>query len=647
MPDTSLTEKSRFDQIYGYIVVLFSYGLCAMHLLNLLPVIHINNFAFVTLNFMFGMLLCFFIYDWKGKDTGWSCWWKKLIDMVLAAGVVFVAVYIAGDVDTFQTRIQISATGLDMLVGLVAMVAVLEACRRMTGLALPIIALVGVAYALFGNLLPGALAHKAYSVNRVARSIISNQGILGSAMSTVANTVFAFLMFGAFLNACGANDIFRDLSIALAGKKRGGPAKMAVVASCIFGTISGSPISNVASTGAFTIPLMKRTGYKKEFAGAVEAVASTGGQIMPPIMGAAAFLLAEFTGISYSTVCLAALVPALMYYLNLFLVIDCTALKEQLMGLAPEDIPPLKPVLKRSAKLIVPVIVLLLSLLVWGKTAARSAFYATLAVIICDLLDREDRFNLKKLHRGIMETARSSVVIYAACGCAGIITSMLSLTGLGLAFSNFIFKLGGSNLFLALFFAMVVSIILGMGLPTTVAYIVTATAMSSAFTKMGLPTLSSHMFLLYFASMSNITPPVAIAAYTGAAIADASPMKVGIQSVKLGIVGFIVPYIFIYNSQLLSWDFSTPYLAFDTCITLLSACLVAFPLAYGVVGFTSRKLPVWLRAGYLGLAVLLILPYWYINIPAAVVTVALIVRTVRAERKYERTFMRKAAPEQA
>ena len=639
MENKFLQNQSKLQRAYFIGISVLCYVMCVMHIINFIPQIHIKNFAFVALNYMFGMLMCYLCYNFRGKAETLGTVWKKIPDFILAACAVFVCFYIARDVDTFLTRIQLNATSLDMIVGLIASVTVLEACRRLTGPALPLIALLSTFYALFGNYLPGILHNKGYSLNRVARSIISNQGIMGSAMSTVANTVFAFLLFGAFLNACGANDIFRDLSIALAGKKRGGPAKMAVVASCIFGTISGSPISNVASTGAFTIPLMKKTGYKKEFAGAVEAVASTGGQIMPPVMGAAAFLLAEFTGISYAVVCWAALIPALMYYLCLLNVIDCEALKMQLLGLKGDDLPELKSVLKRSAKLIVPIIVLLFSLLALGKTASRSAAYATISIVICDLFDSKDRFNLKKLANAFKEAARSSATIIAACGCAGIITSMLSLTGLGLAFSNFIFQLGESNLLLSLIFAMIVSIILGMGLPTTVAYIVTATSMSGAFTKMGLPPLSSHMFLLYFACMSNITPPVAIAAYTGAAIAEASPLKVGIQSVKLGIIGFVVPFFFIYNPLILSWDFSTPFAAFDTLVTIVAAILLAWPLAYGVSGFTDHKLSFVMRAVYVLLALALIVPYWYINLPAIVLTVLLVVRVTRAEKIYEQTFM--------
>lgn len=637
--ENNLSRQSGCRRIYFTAVAVLCYLMCVMHIVNFVPQIHINNFAFVSLNYMFGMLTCFLFYNFRGKQDSLGNIWMKIPDFILAACSVFVCVYIVRDVDTFLTRIQISATSMDMVVGLIATVTVLEACRRLTGPSLPIISLISIFYALFGSYLPGVLHNKGYSLNRVARSIISNQGIMGSAMSTVANTVFAFLLFGAFLNACGANDIFRDLSIALAGKKRGGPAKMAVVASCIFGTISGSPISNVASTGAFTIPLMKKTGYKKEFAGAVEAVASTGGQIMPPVMGAAAFLLAEFTGISYAVVCWAALIPALMYYLCLLNVIDCEALKRQLLGLQGDDLPELMPVLKRSAKLIIPIIVLLCSLLVFGKTAARSAVYATVSIVVCDLLDSNNRFNLKKLARAFEEAARSSATIIAACGCAGIITSMLSVTGLGIAFSNFIFQLGNSNLFLSLIFAMIVSIILGMGLPTSVAYIVTATSMSGAFTKMGLSPLPAHMFLLYFACMSNITPPVAIAAYTGAAIADASPLKVGIQSVKLGIIGFIVPFFFIYNPQILTWDFSTPFSTFDTLVTITSAILLAWPLAYGVNGFTDHKLSVPTRLAYAALSLALIVPFWYVNLPAEILTVYLIVRVTRAEKIYEQKFM--------
>ena len=643
MDNEAVQSTSMWQKIYFTAISVLCYIMCIMHIANFIPQVYIKNYSLVAFTYVFGMMMCYLIYNFRGKAAYWDSWKTKLPDLLLTAGAIFVCFYVSYDVDAFLTRIQLRATGLDMVVGIIATITVLEACRRLTGPALPVIALITILYALLGNFLPGPLQIKGYSLNRVMRSIIGSQGILGSAMTTVTNTVFAFLLFGAFLNVCGANDIFRDLSIALAGKKRGGPAKMAVIASCIFGTISGSPSSNVASTGAFTIPLMKKTGYRKEFAGAVEAVASTGGQIMPPVMGAAAFLLAEFTGISYAEVCLAALVPALMYYVCRFKVIDCEALRLRLMGLSDEEIPPLGRVLKKSAKLLIPILVLLLAMLAFGRTAARSAFYAAISVIICDLFDKEDRFSFKKLLRGFEETAKGSATILAACGCAGIITAMLSLTGLGLTFSNFIFQLGNNHLLLSLIFAMIVSIILGMGVPTTVAYIVTATSMSAAFTRMGLPTLSSHMFLLYFACMSNITPPVAIAAYTGAALAGASPMKVGLLSVRLGIVGFIVPYIFIYNPLLLGWDFSSVAAAADTIQTLIAAVMVAWPFAYCMSGFTYKKLSIIERLLYGLLGFMLVIPYWYINVPFMIITAYFMYTNSKKQKEYEKNFMATAA----
>ena len=267
-------------------------------------------------------------------------------------------------------------------------------------------------------------------------------------LSVSANTVFIYLLFGAFLTACGADTIFRDLSITLAGSKRGGPAKIAVIASGIFGTISGSAVANVVSTGTFTIPLMKKVGYRKEFAGAVEAVASTGGQLMPPVMGAAAFLLSEFIGVSYASVCVAAAIPAFLYYIFVFIVVDAEALKYDLRGVDKKDIPALLPVLKRSAKLIIPVLVLILSLLVFHFSPVRSAIYAMIAVVVLSLLDKKDRFSLSKLTNAFLQASQGSAQIVSACAASGIVIGMLSLTGLGLKFSNLIFALGGTNLLL-------------------------------------------------------------------------------------------------------------------------------------------------------------------------------------------------------
>jgi TRAP transporter 4TM/12TM fusion protein len=458
-------------------------------------------------------------------------------------------------------------------------------------------------------------------------------------LSVSANTVFIYLLFGAFLSACGADTIFRDLSITLAGGKRGGPAKIAIIASGIFGTISGSAVANVVSTGTFTIPLMKKVGYRKEFAGAVEAVASTGGQLMPPVMGAAAFLLSEFIGVSYASVCVAAAIPAFLYYIFIFIVVDAEALKHDLRGVDKKDIPALLPVLKRSAKLIIPVLVLILSLLVFHFSPVRSAIYAMATVIILSLLDKEDRFSFSKLSSAFVQAAQGSAQIASACAASGIVIGMLSLTGLGLKFSNLIFALGGTNLFLCLLFSMVIAIILGMGLPTTAAYIITATTIGPALINLGLPPLSAHLFLFYFAAISCITPPVAVASYAGAALAEASPGKVGWEAVRLGFVAFLIPFAFVLSPALIHLDFSSAIKSIESLVNVATTLFAGMPFAYAIQGYAYGKINIILRLALFGFGIAMITPFMHLSVPAALLVAAYFL--IKRRSYYSKTILSK------
>ena len=599
-------QEKKSDRIYRFIISALCFAMCTVQIVNVIYPFFISS-EFFVIHFMFGMLMCYLVYDYKGKKRYFYSP-AKIFDIILALGVAAVAIYILRDIDAFLLRMDLVASPTDIVMGAICTVIVLEGCRRLTGPSLPAIALITILYALFGKYLPGLIGHKGYSFTRVIKTIFSQQGIFGMPIGVSANTVFLFLLFGAFLNVCGADLIFRDLSTALAGRKRGGPAKIAIIASAIFGTISGSSVANVVSTGTFTIPMMKRCGYRPVFAGAVEAVASTGGQIMPPIMGAAAFILAEMTGIGYGTVCVAAAIPAFLYYISVFIMVDVEALKNDLLGMDEKDIPLLIPVLKRSAKLIIPVVVLIVTLVVFNITPMRCALYAMAAVVLCALFDKNDRFSFKHLKNAFCQAAIGSAQIVAACAASGIVIAMLSLTGLGLKFSNFILTLGGSNLVLCLVFSMLVSIILGMGLPTTAAYIITATTIAPSLLKLGLPPLCAHLFLFYFASLSCITPPVALASYAAAGICKAPPMKVSMEAVKIGIVAFLVPYAFIYNPSILTYDFSSPYMILDTIVTFVCCIVDALPISYVVQGYHYRPIRLYERALFLVIAIGLIWP---------------------------------------
>lgn len=631
-PDVRTSEKKP----YRYFVIVVCSLMSILQVANVIYPFFISS-QFFVLHFMFGMLLCYLVYDYKGKKSYLSGW-SKVIDLLLAAATVFIACYILKDIDAFLLRMDLSASRTDIILGAICTILVLEGCRRLTGPSLPIIAIITILYALFGKYLPGLLGHRGYSFSRIIKAVFSQQGIFGMPIGVSANTVFLFLLFGAFLNVCGADSIFRDLSTALAGRQRGGPAKIAIIASGIFGTISGSSVANVVSTGTFTIPLMKRTGYRPEFAGAVEAVASTGGQLMPPIMGAAAFILAEMTGISYGTVCISAAIPAFLYYIALFVMVDVEAIKLNLHGMDEKDIPAIGPVIKRSAKLIIPVIVLVVTLVVFNITPMRCALYAIASLILCALFDKQDRFSLRHLRDAFCQAAIGSAQIVSACAASGVVIAMLSLTGLGLKFSNFILKIGGDNLIICLVFAMLVSIILGMGLPTTAAYIITATTIAPSLLKLGLTPMCAHLFLFYFASLSCITPPVAIASYAGAALAEASPSRVGWEAVRLGIVAFLIPYAFCMNPAVIVLDFSTAIVAVKTIASALLTLLAGWPIAWLVQGHTYRKVNLLYRLLFLACALALIVPELWVEIPAAAVVIAVYYFHSRQFKKQQSTL---------
>lgn len=577
--------------------------------------LHVGNFTFFTLpsikfyayHVMIGLVLIFLYYPLAKPNVqsdGLRTTMYRVIDWIIIALVLVVSLYVILNFENYSQDMQNNIITNEIYVlGMIITLIVLEASRRVLGLILPIIAIIAIIYALIGSHIPGLFGNRGYSLRRVVLALFSDRGIYGVPTGTSASNVYLFLMFAAYLNVSGADVIFQDIAIALAGKKRGGPAKMAVFASALFGTISGSCVANVVSTGAFTIPLMKRNGYPKATAGAVEAVASTGGQIMPPIMGAAAFVLADVAGIQYALVCIGATIPALMYYVCLFKMVDLEAVKYNLKGLDPSDLPDLKTSLARGIKLFVPVAVLLIFLLGLNATPMRAAIYATLAIIIMGAFDRKDRLDINGLIKGALASGRSLCAVLSACATSGIVVGIFSLTGLGLKFSNFIVQMGNSSLILSLVLSMVVCAILGMGLPTTAAYIVCATAIAPALTKLGLPILSAHLFLLYFASISAITPPVAVASYAAAGIADENPMKVSMAAFKLGITGFILPFAFAFNPDYLVIGFNL-----TTLVTLISAVVVSFSVAIALQGYVEGKISLLERALYLVIASVAITP---------------------------------------
>ena len=578
-------------------------------------IIHVGNYTTFTMpsilfyawHLLIGLVLIF-LYKPLGGSKELSPGMRTLcrvVDWVLIALTAVVSFYVIFNFETYTTTMQNNMMTKELYVfGIIITLLVLEAGRRMLGNVLPIIAIVAIIYALTGDKIPGLFGHRGYSMQRVVLSIFSDRGVYGTPIGTSATNVYLFLLFAAFLSVSGADIIFQNIAIAAAGRKRGGPAKMAVIASAFFGTISGSCVANVVSTGAFTIPLMKRNGYPKKFAGAVEAAASTGGQIMPPIMGAAAFVLSDVAGVPYAEVCIAAILPALMYYICLVKMVDLEAVKHNLAGLSEDEVPNLKESLARGMKLFIPVGVLLFMMLGMKTTPMKAAIFATAAILVTGVLDSKDRMTVKGVVDGAVAAGKSLCSVVAACSTAGIVVAVFSLTGLGLKFSNFIVQLGSNSLIPSLILAMLVCAILGMGLPTTAAYIVCATAIAPALTGLGLPILAAHLFLLYFASISAITPPVAVASYAAAGIAEENPMKVGLQAVKLGITGFILPFAFALNPDYITFGWNL-----QTLLTWISGMVVCYSLAIMLQGYVESRITVLERLAYLAVIVLAITPY--------------------------------------
>jgi len=441
---------------------------------------------------------------------------------------------------------------IDIVFCVIMIAMLLIATKHLLGWPLPIIASVCLLYIAVGKYLPAPLNHRGYSLSRVTSYMfLQSDGIWGSPIATSATIIAIFILFGAFLKHSGATTFFTNLSLGAFGHIRGGPAKVAIVASCLFGSISGSAVANVAGTGCFTIPLMKKTGYEAHFAGAVEAVASSGGQFMPPVMGAAAFMIAEMTGTPYIQIAGAALIPAILYYLALFIQVDLEAVRVGLVGIPKEELPNPKEVFKKGWYLLLPLIMLLFLLIVVKWSALKAGFWSIVAIILISMVNKETRIDFKKFLKALEEGALGMLEVACACGIAGIVVGTFGLTGLGLKFSNFLVALSGGHLPVLLVLTMIASLILGMGMATLPAYLILAVLVAPALSQMGVSLLAAHLFIFYFGIISAITPPVAVASYTAAGIAQCSPNKVGFTAWRLGLSAFLLPYMFVFGPPLI------------------------------------------------------------------------------------------------
>lgn len=495
---------------------------------------------------------------------------------------------------------------IDLLFGVAVIILVLEATRRVSGNALPILGLIFIGYALLGGDLPGVLSHKGYSWREIVDFLIySQEGLYGMPLGVSATFVALFILFGATLEVTGCGKWFIDIAYALAGHTRSGPAMTAVVSSAVMGTISGVGVANVVTTGAFTIPLMKSCGYKPPFAGAVEATASTGGQIMPPVMGAAAFIMAEMMGVPYGAVALAALIPAIMYYAACGVQVHLEACRLGMKGLPKEELPPLGATFMAGIVYLIPIAVLIWALVIKFYTATLSALYGMAAVLLVSFLFKRKKEGLTVFHliRALETGAKNMLPVATACSTAGLIIGIVLKTGLALKFTALLINMAGGQLFFVLLLTMICCIFLGMGLPTSASYIITATLGVPALIKLGVSPMAANLFVLYFACLSAITPPVALAAYAASGIANASPMQTGLQATKLGIAGFVVPFMFVYGPSLLM-EGSLP----EIILASFTAIIGTIFLAIGVEGYLFEKLRYWERTVFIAAALTLVKP---------------------------------------
>ncbi|HZG85324.1 TRAP transporter permease [Paenibacillus sp.] len=525
-------------------------------------------------------------------------------DFALAGIAVAAAGYWVYNFDALLQRIG-NYSPLDYFVGAVVIILILEAARRVVGIPIVVIATLFLLYAMFGDYLGGFLQHRGYSWERVVSQMyFTTEGIFGTPLQVSAKYIFLFLLFGAFLERTGVGAYFNELSLAIAGRRVGGPAKVAVFSSALQGTISGSSVANVVTSGSFTIPMMKRMGYKKEFAGAVEAASSTGGQIMPPIMGAAAFLMAEFTGVDYWSIALAAAIPAVLYFTGIWIMVHFEARRLGLRGLNEEEMPDRWDVLKRSY-LLAPILVVILSLM-FGASPIRAALYGIAACIAVSFFRADTRMSIADFVLTLRNGARSALGVVAATAAAGMIVGTVLLTGLGLKFANGLIDLSGGVLLMTLLLTMFSSILLGMGTPTTANYIITATIAAPALIQLDVPILAAHMFTFYFGIVADITPPVALAAFAAAGISGGGAMRTGVQSSKLAIAAFLIPYVFVLSPALLLIDAAW----YETLFVALTATAGMFGVSAALIGFWLRPLKVWERVWSAAAGLLLIVPGW-------------------------------------
>ncbi len=558
-----------------------------------------------SIHLFFTLLLIFFLYPFSSGERVKKYRWADGILILLTIASIG---YLFINYEYVITRYPYvhPLTRADMVFGIILTLLLIEGSRRAIGPALPITAGVFVVYCYIGPYLPGLFRHAGFTTEAIIDQLyLTTEGIFGMPLGVSATYVILFIIFGTFLEKSGTGQLFMDFASAITGWTRGGPGKISCISSALFGTISGSAVANVMVDGWLTIPLMKRTGFNRDFACAVEATASTGGQIMPPVMGAAAFVMAEFLGIPYITVCLYALIPAILYYLSVFMSIHFMAGKMGLKGLPKEELPSLKKVMITRGHMFVP-LVIIVYMMSAGYTPMYACIYSTVAVVGLSFLRRQTRMGLWTIVKALEESAKNTLQVAAACACAGIVIGVINLTGLGLKFTSIVLVLAGDSLIPALILTLLAGVVLGMGMPTTPAYIVQAALLIPALIKLGVLNIAAHMFVFYFSTISAITPPVAMAVYAAAGIGGGRLWPTGLWAMRIAATGFLVPFFFVYGNSLLFIGS-----AFDIITSVISATFGVISLAAGLMGWFVKEAKPWERIVLVVAALLLIKPGLY------------------------------------
>ena len=574
----------------------------------------------------FGLALAYLLYPFRRAWTRDNFFHP--IDMVFAVLGAAAPAYIVIQYRELVTRAG-TVTTPDVIAGGLGILLVIEAARRVVGIPMVTVVLFFLAYAFLGPYMPGVLAHRGLSVEQlVSHLYFTTEGIFGIPLGVSSTFIFLFILFGAYLESTGLGKFFIDLANAVAGWASGGPAKVAVLSSGLMGTVSGSSVANVVGTGSLTIPMMKKLGYHPNFAGAVEAAASTGGQLMPPVMGAAAFLMAEFVGVSYIEVVKAAAIPALLYFTGVWLGVHFEAKRKNLKGIPRHELPNPLTLIKERGHLAIPLIVIVY-LLVSGYTPMRAALVAIVLSIACAMLRKSTRMKPIEIVYGLERGAKAVLGVLVACAAAGIIIGVVTKTGVGLRLASGLIDLAGGMLLPAMFFTMLTAIVLGMGVPTTANYVITSTIAAPALVQMGVPILAAHMFVFYFGIIADVTPPVALAAYAGAGISGGNALKTGVHASKLAIAAFIIPYIFVLSPVILMVD-ATPL---ALVMVTLSALVGMIAVSSALCGFLADHCRPYERLLLIVAGLLMIKPGGTTDlIGSAIFAVILVMQYTRAKK---------------